>query len=155
MNTTGKISNMVLRNLFLLLFAFLGSINCKAQFFTERIALNQVGFYPMSPKLAIVTGEVVANDFYITTTSLRDTLFHGKLSASKQSAYSSTITRSADFSTMNIKGSYVLVVPGSGVSYVFRIDDEIYEESAIATLKGFYYQRVSMPLEKQYAGKLL
>lgn len=119
----------------------------------ERIMINQVGFYPHSSKKAIITGEVKTNEFYITTTNLRDTLFSGNLSPSKKSAYSTTITRIADFSALNKTGSFVVVVPGLGSSYIFRIGDDIFKETAIATLKGFYFQRVSMPLEVEYAGK--
>src|SRR5687768_17243222 len=69
-----------------------------AQTFTDRIKLNQVGFYPNAPKLAAVTGDVNATSFYITSTNLRDTIFTGNLSPARQSAYSKTTTRLADFS---------------------------------------------------------
>ena len=49
-----------------------------AQMVTERIKLNQVGFYPAAPKMAIVTGSTPATQFYITSTNLRDTFFTGK-----------------------------------------------------------------------------
>jgi endoglucanase len=68
-------------------------------------------------------------------------------------AYSSTKTRIADFSALKNKGSFVVVVPGVGHSYVFAVSDDVNKEAAIATLKGYYYQRVSMPLEEKYAGK--
>jgi endoglucanase len=46
---------------------------CFAQSITAGIKLNQLGFYPNAPKLAIVTGNVIADNFYITSTNLRDT----------------------------------------------------------------------------------
>lgn len=127
---------------------FLFSQNISAQ-----IKLNQVGFYPNAPKLAVVTGSVSTNNFYITSTDLRDTLFRGNLSEEKQSNYSSTKTRIADFSSLQTKGSFVVLVPGVGHSYIFQINDHVHYSVAVASLKGFYYQRASMPLEEKYAGK--
>ncbi|MEJ7739394.1 MAG: glycoside hydrolase family 9 protein [Chitinophagaceae bacterium] len=120
---------------------------------TARIKLNQSGFYPDAPKVAVVTGSVASPDFYITSTNLRDTFFTGTLSAEKQSAYSTTKTRIADFSGFTKKGSFMVLVPGVGHSYIFSISDDANREVAVSTLKGYYYQRVSMPLEEKYAGK--
>lgn len=124
-----------------------------SQTVTDRIKLNQVGFYRNAPKVAVVTGEFSGNDFYIATTNLRDTLFKGKLSEEKQSAYSSTKTRIAVFSSFAGKGSFVVAIPGVGTSYVFEINDSVNKNVGRAVLKGYYYQRVSMPLEEKYAGK--
>jgi len=120
---------------------------------TDRIKLNQEGFYPNAPKVAVVTGEVADGPFYITSTNLRDTVFTGTLSAQKQSANSSTVTRIADFSPVVKKGSFVVCVPGAGNSYVFSISNNVNRNEAIAVLKGFYYQRASMPLLEKYAGR--
>lgn len=124
-----------------------------SQTVTDRIKLNQVGFYRNAPKVAVVTGEFSGNDFYIATTNFRDTLFKGKLSEEKQSAYSSTKTRIAVFSSFAGKGSFVVAIPGVGTSYVFEINDSVNKNVGRAVLKGYYYQRVSMPLEEKYAGK--
>ncbi len=125
----------------------------QAQQVTDRIKLNQVGFYPAASKVAIVTGSTPAGSFYITTTNLTDTLFTGKLGQEMQSKNSSTTTRIADFSSFQKQGSYVVLVPSVGHSYVFQIANNVHRSAAIAGLKGFYYQRVSMPLEEQYAAK--
>lgn len=120
---------------------------------TTRIKLNQLGFYPNAPKTAIVTGTVSSSNFYITSTNCRDTFFTGTLSEEKQSAYSSTKTRLADFSSLTNKGSFVVLINGVGHSYVFKISDDVNKEAGVSTLKGYYYQRTSMPLEEKYAGK--
>ena len=124
-----------------------------AQQVTDRIKINQVGYYPQSAKVAVVTGNVNAGQFFITSTNLRDTFYIGSLGEQKRSAYSTINTRIADFSKVNQKGSFVVLVPGVGHSYVFTIHDEMFKETAIATLKGFYFQRISMPLEPEFAGK--
>lgn len=131
----------------------ISSFNVFSQNVPSQIKLNQSGFYPNAPKIAVVTGNISSNNFYITSTNLRDTFFSGILTAEKQSAYSSTKTRIADFSSMHTKGSFVLLIPGVGQSYIFEINDDVHHAVAVASLKGFYYQRASMPLEEKYAGK--
>ncbi len=126
---------------------------CFAQSVTPRIKLNQLGFYPNVPKVAIVTGDISANNFYITSTNLRDTFFTGTLGAEKKSAYSTTKTRTADFSSLTKKGSFVVLVNGIGHSYVFEVGDDANKQAAVSTIKGYYFQRASMPLEEKYAGK--
>jgi endoglucanase len=124
-----------------------------AQIITDSIELNQSGFYPYAPKEAIVIGNTSSDDFFITSTNLRDTVFRGILTEQKQSQYSSTKTRMAIFSKLNLKGSFEVSVPGVGNSFVFEINDEANRKTAIAALKGYFYQRASMPLEEKYAGK--
>lgn len=117
------------------------------------VRLNQTGYYPNAPKIAIVTGNVSSNDFYITSTNLRDTVFTGQLSEEKKSAYSSTKTKVADFSALKKRGSFVVDIPHVGTSYIFEINENVHRKVGIATLKGYYYQRASMPLEEEYAGR--
>lgn len=124
-----------------------------AQTLSTRIHLNQVGFYPQAAKLAAVEGEGAATRFYVTSTNLVDTLYAGSLQEARPSAYSPLRIRIADFSTLQQEGSFMLLVPGLGHSYPFVISKEVHKEAATAALKGFYFQRMSMPLEKQYAGK--
>ncbi len=138
-----------------LLFLYLLIFNNEifSQSVSQRIHLNQLGFYPGAPKVAVVTGDNISGPFYITSTNLRDTLFSGTLSQEKHSSNSTNITRLADFSSLHATGSYVVLIPLIGHSYVFQISNEALQEVAIASIKGFYYQRASMPLEKKYAGK--
>jgi endoglucanase len=149
---TGNIVVKRRRVLFIISF-LIASISVFSQTVTSRIRLNQLGFYPNASKVAIVTGDVSAKNFYITSTNLRDTFFTGTFGAEKKSAYSTTKTRTADFSKLTNKGSFVVLIEGIGHSYVFEISDDANKQAAISTLKGYYYQRASMPLEEKYAGK--
>ena len=56
------------------------------------------------------------------------------------------------FLSFNKTGNYI-VVAGNKQSYPFSIEKNVLHEVAVASLKGFYYQRMSMPLEEKYAGK--
>jgi endoglucanase len=137
---------------FALLSIFLYS-SCVINAQNDPIRLNQVGYYPNSTKLAIVTGKVQSPSFYIVTSDGRDTVYDGSLSLEKKSAFSSTITRIADFTDFQQTGSFVLRIDGLTQSYPFEIRNEVYHELGKAVLKGFYFQRSSIPLDGKYAGK--
>ncbi|HET7898832.1 MAG TPA: cellulase N-terminal Ig-like domain-containing protein, partial [Flavisolibacter sp.] len=130
----------------ILCFGFL-STTLWSQNGSSRIQLNQVGFYPAAPKVALVTGKTEAAKFTVTSPDGRTTYFTGTLSDEKQSAYSSTVTRIADFSAFQKGGTYVISVPEVGVSYPFRIAKDAFGDAAKTVLKGFYFIRSDMPLE--------
>ncbi|MCW3092549.1 MAG: glycoside hydrolase family protein [Ferruginibacter sp.] len=117
------------------------------------IQLNQEGFYPNAGKLAVVTKKATGDAFYLLSANLKDTVYTGSLGSPLQSKNSSTITRIADFSSFKKAGKYVIAVPGVGNSFPFKINKNIHNAAGVAVLKGYYFQRVSMPLEQAYAGK--
>lgn len=118
-----------------------------------HIKLNQVGFYPNADKIAVVTGDISSNLFYVVSLPSNDTVYRGTLKDTLHSKWSSAITRIARFSTVKKPGRYIIYVAGAGQSYPFTIGKNVLHDAAVASLKGFYYQRLSMPLETQYAGK--
>jgi endoglucanase len=133
----------------LLLVGCFFSFACVAQ--QPAIQLNQVGFYPGAPKIAIVTGNVPARNFFVLAG--KDTVFRGVLGEQQQSQFSSTVTRVADFTSFKKKGRYVVLVPGVEPSHPFEIKKQVHHDVAIAVLKGFYFMRSDVPLLPQYAGK--
>ena len=118
----------------------------------STIQINQLGFYPNAPKIAVLTFPSKANSFYVLSENLKDTLFVGKIGEQKQSAFSNTKTSILDFSALNKIGHYIIKVGGIK-SYPFTINNDAIKSSAIASLKGFYFQRSSIPLEEKYAGQ--
>jgi endoglucanase len=119
---------------------------------TENIRLNQVGFYPNASKIAVVVGQA-GSDFQVTTPDRSKTVYTGKLSAPRKSEFSDKTTRIADFSGLKTPGQYVVQVPSTGYSYTFEIKPEVHREVAKASIKGFYFQRMSTDLPEKYAGK--
>ncbi|MGF7218030.1 endoglucanase [Spirosoma lacussanchae] len=134
---------------------FIGSLfriePVSAQTVSEAIRLNQIGFYPNAPKVAII---VAATDgpFQVTTADGRRVVYSGSLSESRTNAISGKTARSADFSTLRTPGTYVLVIPGLGKSYPFSIQANIHQKLAAGAIKGFYYQRTAIELPETYAG---
>lgn len=144
---------MIFRNGLVLLLTTLLTNITYAQTGSNRIELNQVGFYPAAPKLAVVTGVTTATQFSVTSPDGRTMFYTGKLSGEKSSKYSSTITKTADFSAFKRSGTYVLTVPGVGRSYPFAISAGVHAAAAKDVLKAFYFIRSDVPLKKAYAGK--
>ncbi|HTD98230.1 MAG TPA: glycoside hydrolase family 9 protein [Mucilaginibacter sp.] len=116
-----------------------------------KIRLNQVGFYPNAPKIAIVLTDKEAK-FSLQTIG-KKTVFSGTLKKSAQSNFAGNYTWIVDFSTYNKPGKYLLNVPGVGNSYPFTISGSVHHQVATASLKAFYLIRASIPLEEKYAGK--
>lgn len=135
-----------------LLLALPGAEVC-AQDTTENIRLNQVGFYPQGPKLAVVVGPTRVLKFYLKTADQKKTVFTGTLSAPKENEFSRRLTRIADFSHFQKPGTYVVVIPQLGQSFPFEISPQVHRQVAAAAIKGFYYQRMATALPEQYAGK--
>lgn len=118
-----------------------------------QIAFNQVGFYPNGQKVVAVVNASLNKDFRIESmTEAGKVVYEGKLSEPMKSKNSSLTVRLADFSELTAPGSY-RIIAGAYRSEPFNISENIHREVGKAVLKAFYYQRVSMPLEKQYAGR--
>jgi endoglucanase len=120
---------------------------------SQGIQLNQVGFYPKGIKIAVVTAPVSDNRFYVISAKKKDTVYRGVLTTPRLSKYSSTIAALADFTPFHQSGKFFIYVPSVGYSYLFNISKSVLKEVAKGTIKGFYFQRMSMPLEERFAGK--
>lgn len=118
----------------------------------EQIRLNQVGFYPDAPKKAVVVNSE-ATEFFVVSKDLKDTVYRGKLENGGKWELSEEQVKRADFSKVSKPGTYVLVVQGLGNSYPFDIAPQIHYAPGRASVRGFYYQRVSTDLPEKYAGK--
>ncbi|WP_247231535.1 glycoside hydrolase family 9 protein [Telluribacter sp. SYSU D00476] len=139
------------KSLLVLLAGTIGS--SVAQTPTEKIRLNQIGYYPDAPKVAVVVGEEAQGPFQIKEAGSNKVVFKGTLSAPRSNQHSGKKSRIADFSGFTKRGNYVVEIPGVGTSYSFSIKPAVHREVAAASLKGFYYQRISTPLPEKYAGK--
>lgn len=122
---------------------------------SPNIRVNQVGFYPQGPKIAIVTGadSLKTTKFFLVKENTKDTVFRGTLDGGGFWKYSEENTKKADFSKFETPGSYVVFVPGFGSSYPFDIKPHALLAPAKASIKGFYYQRTAIELKPEHAGQ--
>ena len=117
---------------------------------TEDIRLNQIGFYPGSPKLAVITGAHETQAFHLVEIPNQKVVYSGELLRSENVA--GNATHIADFSDFDEKGRFAMHVAGLGHSPEFHIADQVFEDLGKASIKAFYYNRASMELDGQYAG---
>jgi endoglucanase len=123
-----------------------------AQDAASKIRFNQIGFYPDAKKIAVITDDI-SGDFLIKSVSSGEVVFKSKLSIPHKIDFSPKITRIADFSAVTKPGIYVLNLPGIGDSYTFEIKPKVFNNLTKALIKGFYFQRMSIDLKPEFAGK--
>jgi len=116
-----------------------------------QVELNQLGFYSHAPKKAAVIANPDVKGFSIVTSEGKE-VYKGKLSEPLQSKNSSLTVCQADFTKFTKSGKYRLIA-GKQESGIFTIGGNALNDVAKAVLKGYYYQRSSIPLEAKYAGK--
>lgn len=80
-------------------------------------------------------------------------VYQGNLSDIRHSEFSNKKTSVLSFTEFSQPGIYLIDVPGLGRSLPFEIRDGLLSDLANASLKAFYYQRASTPIEELYAGK--
>lgn len=137
----------------LLIFLVLITLSCSAQQpVNDPIRLNQIGFYPNAPKIAVVyaSGQ---DEFMLMDEKRSKTLWKGKLSAPVKSPFSDKHTRIADFSAFTTPGKFVLVVPDVTYSASVVIRENVHDDIAKASARAFYFHRLSTPLPEKYAGQ--
>lgn len=111
--------------------------------------INQIGYYTSAPKYAIVKN-TKATTFEITDNS-GAIAYSSNLNTAK--VWNGDTVSIADFSAFKQEGEYKIKVSDKGSSYTFKISPTVLKEVSIASLKSFYYQRCSMELTEEFAGK--
>ncbi|WP_424493000.1 glycoside hydrolase family 9 protein [Salinimicrobium sp. GXAS 041] len=147
--------NLIFRVVCFFSFLLTFSGNCQTSGKTsgsEKIKLNQIGFYPEGPKTAVIAASK-AVEFLIFKKGEKKQVFSGKLTGAKNWPHSNENVKKADFSEFREPGQYILKVPGMGESYPFEISENVHFEPAKASIKAFYFQRASTALPESYAGK--
>ncbi len=149
-------SNQYFRNACRLIFLFIAlfcfcSNGYGQQGSETKIRLDQVGFYPDAPKIAVILS---ANDslFYVQTAE-KTTVFTGHLKKSVKPDFAGDYTLIGDFTAFHKTGKYLLFVPGLGYSYPFEINKNVHREIAAASIKAYYFMRASTALDPKFAGK--
>jgi len=120
--------------------------------FPRAIKLNQVGFYTNGYKKAVVNGATETGFYIVKSSAQTDTVFKGILGSVNKWTYSGELVQIADFTKFTLPGTYIIQVPGVPDSYVFSISDVALNGAEVSTIRGYYYQRASIPLISKYAG---
>jgi endoglucanase len=116
------------------------------------IRLNQLGFLPNAKKIAVVPATDATN-FSVIDSATKKVVFTATLSDAALWAPAEEKVKLADFSTLTIAGDYQVRVAGLTDSYAFTIAADQYNALNAAVIKAFYYNRASMALTPEFAGK--
>lgn len=127
---------------------FLSSSILHAQ---DAIKLNQVGFYPDAPKIAIFPDDA-AGKFRVVDISTEEPVFESDLNHPKFWELAGETVSIADFSEFKTPGRYYIEHDRAGRSHKFEIRDEIFRELSKASVKAFYFNRASTELYAEHAG---
>lgn len=113
---------------------------------TTAIKVDQAGYRPAAPKIALVVHDHNASRFLVRGVDGRIAL-EGDLTAASFDADSGDRVRAADFSALKAEGTYVLDVPGVGTSWPFAIRDDVYLRPLRLALRAFYGQRCNTAVD--------
>jgi hypothetical protein len=122
--------------------------------FTSAIHVNQSGYMPNFPKMAMVGAylgtmgelEVPAGNGFKLIDSANNVVFEGSLVQRADRGYTFSPTPyqkvyTADFSNFTGAGEFRIKVPGLGTSFPFRIDEGVAALYARTYALGIYHQR--------------
>ncbi len=112
---------------------------CAAEPASLNIKLDQVGYLPSSPKIALVSA--AAQTFMVKRASDAAVVLEGKLGAPANDPDSGDRVQAADFSRLRVTGRYYLEVPGVGRSWEFAIGPDVFSHTYYLAMRGFYGQR--------------
>ncbi len=127
------------------------NISSYTQSLVNTFYFNQLGFYKNGPKEIVWAGSQ-EKSFAIVEKNSNKVVFNGVLSEQRINPFSNKTTQIAHFSSYNKVGQYVIKV-GNFKSQPFGIQQNELNSAAKASLKSYYFQRASMPLEIKFAGQ--
>jgi endoglucanase len=116
------------------------------------IRINQIGFFPQANKVAVVANGQQGG-FKVIAEDTQRIVFTGDLMPKGQWSLSGENVSLADFSSLQVSGTYRLVLDDGSQSTTFVIQPQLYNEIHDASLKAYYFNRASTDLPEQYAGQ--
>ncbi len=140
----------ILAFLWFILFSCNSNITLPEEGDSGPIRINQLGYYPQSPK-EFVAADVEAESYMIVDTQGK-VCFKGELTDKGTWNVSGEKVLMGDFTEFKTPGTYVIYIEPDIVSFPFEIGEEIHLAALNASIKSFYFQRASMPIEEQFGG---
>jgi|KBSMisStandDraft_5_1062788.scaffolds.fasta_scaffold00445_22 endoglucanase len=124
------------------LFALAAARFAGGQAATTEIKVDQVGYLPAAPKIALVSqARTNPGKFLVKRTSDNGVVLQGKLGAALHDPNTGDDVQAADFSALREPGRYYIEVPGVGRSWNFSIGSNVYSRAYQLAMLGFYGQR--------------
>ena len=113
----------------------------------KNIRLNQIGYHPKSNKQFILA-DTTATQFQLLNYQ-QETVYTGRVKSNGNWGPSGEAVYMGDFSSFEVPGTYQIIV-NERTSYPFEIKANLYQEAWHASIKSYYFQRASLPIEKKF-----
>ena len=122
---------------------FLNVTSIAGQTASTNIKVDQVGYLPAAPKIALVASPagVTAQTFAVRRSGGNGVAFQAKLGPAVHDPNTGDDVQAADFSAFKKPGRYYIDVPGVGRSWNFSIDANVYSRAYYVAMRAFYGQR--------------
>jgi len=108
---------------------------------SESVKVDQVGYLPARPKLAIVTDPNATGAFAVVRSADGSRVLTGRLGPAGADPDTGDTVRVADFSALGQTGSFYLDVDGAGASHEFDVAPDVYAKVFYLAMRAFYGQR--------------
>jgi endoglucanase len=119
---------------------------------SAKIVVNQVGYLPTSPKVALlVNSNTAQQQIELVNSSTKQTIQVIIPSQPSRDRDSNDRLQTIDFSQIDRPGNYFLRV-GSIESYPFAIAPNVYQEPIIKLLRSYYLQRCGVAIDDRVTG---
>ncbi|MGA2183035.1 MAG: glycoside hydrolase family 9 protein [Bryobacteraceae bacterium] len=106
-----------------------------------EIKVDQAGYLPRAPKLAMVVSGKAVTEFLVHRTRDGSVVLRGQLTAAARDSDTQDSVQTADFTKLAEEGRYYLEVPGVGRSWDFTIAADAFLRAFYLALRSFYGQR--------------
>jgi endoglucanase len=118
----------------------------------EDIKVNQVGYLPDAPKIAVLEGDAEADRFLVVDAATKTVVFEGEIGRADIDVNSGERVRHLDFSPLAAEGEYAVVVPGAGSSVKFRIARNVYYAPFFDALRSYTLGRSGLAIDDPVTG---
>lgn len=108
---------------------------------SDSVKVDQVGYLPQRPKLAVVTDSRAAGAFSVRRARDGAEVLSGSLGPARSDPDTGDTVRIADFSGLVETGSFYLDVAGTGASDEFDVAPDVYAAAFTLVSRAFYGQR--------------
>ncbi len=135
----------------LLLIATLSACSSSEEEQTTNIRVNQVGYYPTAPKMAVVEKDGWADQYTLTNVDSREVVWKGQPSHTTHSPFSDKQRATLDFSSVTAPGTYIL--SNGREKQTIVIAPQAFNDVARKVMHAFYLQRTGEPILEKHAGK--
>ncbi|NEP13981.1 MAG: glycosyl hydrolase family 5 [Symploca sp. SIO2C1] len=120
---------------------------------SSQIVINQVGYYPKSPKLGFLLNlsNSLNNQVELVDASSQKTVFVSEVEESCTDEASHDAIHTVDFTNFSQVGRYYLK-HGNLQSYPFDIGTDIYQDALSKLLRSYYLQRCGIAINDRVTG---